>query len=156
MSKKNLNNPTAKGSVGRQAAKSLFSEDGPYDLQEFHDVFIQSEDITEYDPALKLVGSWAEWERIKRDWPAFNTHIQLWKEELEVLFKSRAVKQVLKSADDGNFQASRWIAEQGFNKKAGAGRPSKAEKDRAAKELAEAAAETKDEKARILKLVGED
>ena len=148
-----LNNLTAKGSVGRQAAKSLF-EDGTYDLEEFHDTFLEMEDPTEYKPALKLVGSWREWERIKRDWPTFRSHIKDWVEELDVKLKSKAVEQINKLAfESDNYQANKWLAEEGYNKRQGAGRPSKAEKERAAKELATSAAETKEDKARILKLV---
>lgn len=149
----NLNIPTSQGTAGRQAAKALF-EDGTYDLNKFHKIFIEHEDLTEYTAAIELVGSWREWNRLKRDWPAFNSvHIKEWKEELEVIFKSRAIKQVMTSAKRGNFNASRWIAEQGFNKKAGAGRPSKSDKARAAKEIAEASAETKEDEQRIMKVI---
>lgn len=148
-----LNNPTAHGKRGRQHAKSLF-ENGEYDINYFHDVFLDLEDPTEYKPALELVGSWREWQRIKRDWPKFNAHITEWKDELEVKLKSKAVEQINKLAfDDNNYQASKWLAEEGYHKRQGAGRPSKGEKERAAKELAEQAASTKEDKARILKLV---
>ncbi len=142
----------AAGIRGRIPSKALF-EDGTYSLEEFHDVFIDLEDPTEYLPAIKLVGSWLEWQRIKRDWPAFNTYICTWQEELEVKLKSRAVQQVNTLAEEGSFQASKWIAEHGFNKRQGAGRPSKAETKRAANEIAKGAAETKEEKERVLKLV---
>ena len=148
-----LNNPTAHGKRGRQAAKSLF-ENGNYDIELFHQTFLELEDPTEYKPALQLVGSWREWQRLKRDWPTFNNHINEWKEELDVRLKSKAVEQINRLAfDDKNYQASKWLAEEGFHKRTGAGRPSKAERERAAKEMADQAASTKADKARVLKLI---
>lgn len=148
-----LNNPTAHGKVGRQGAKSLF-EDGTYDIEEFHDTFLELEDPTEYKPALKLVGSWREWQRIKRDWKGFNGHIQDWKEELEVKLKSKAIEQINTLAyEERNYQASKWLAEEGYNKRAGAGRPSKSELARRDKEIADKAAVTKSDKARVLSIV---
>ncbi len=139
--------------AGRRPAKQLF-EDGTYNIDHFHEVFIKCEDITEYRAAIELMGDWRMWEQLKSDWPTFkNVHIRMWVEELEVIFKSRAIDQVLTASKKGNFNASRWIAEEGFNKKAGAGRPSNAQKKRAAKDIAEASAETVQEKARILKMV---
>ena len=82
-----LNNPNATGVSGRQPSKALF-DDGTYDLEEFHDVFIELEDPTEYKPALQLVGSWREWERLKREWPKLREHIADWNEELEIKLKS--------------------------------------------------------------------
>lgn len=150
----NLNIPNSTGKRGRQYAKALF-EDGTYDLQEFHDTFLELEDPTEYKAALQLVGTWQEWQRLKRDWPTFKSHINEWKEELDVKLKSKAVEQINKLAfDKKNYQANKWLAEEGFHKRTGAGRPSKADRERASRELAEQAAETKADKARILKLVG--
>lgn len=158
--KKGFNNPTAHGKRGRQDSRSLFEEGGKYDLDVFHDTFLDCEDLTGYDAALKLLTGvpksrrWREWNRIKRDWPAFNTYLQEWREELEVIFTSRALKQITAAVEEGHQQSAKWIAEQGYNRRPGAGRPSKAEKDRAAKEIAKNAAETREDKARILKIVG--
>lgn len=151
---KNLNNLNSRGRVGRTAAKSLF-EDGTYDIIEFHDKFIELADPTEYKPAIELIGSWQEWERIKRDWPAFNNHITLWKEELDVKLKSEAIERINKLAGTDHYQANKWVAEEGYGKQAKVGRPSSKEKKRAAEELARAAAETKEERERVLKLVNQ-
>ena len=154
MKKKNINNPTSTGEVGRQAAKALFEgPDATYNLQEFHDTFIKLEDTSEYLPALQLVGTWTEWERLKRDWKGFATYIQSWKEELEVKLKSRSMQQIIKLAKDGNYQASKWVAEEGFNKRSGAGRPSASERKRAAKELSSEAADTIQDRERVLRLI---
>lgn len=139
-------------SAGRRPSKSLF-EDGTYNIEEFHDVFLELEDPTEYKPALQLCGSWREWNRLKRDWPQFNAYIEEWKAELDVKLQSRAVDKVKTLMDSDNYQAAKFISEGGWNKRAGAGRPSKAERSRAAKEIASQAAETKAEEDRILKLI---
>lgn len=152
---KDVNNLNANGERGRQPSKALF-ENGTYDIEEFHDVFLEMEDITEYEPAIKLVGSWREWERLKRDWPAFRGHIQEWKEELEVKFRSQASRKIIELSDGDDakaLQAAKWVAEGGYNRRQGAGRPSKAEKNKEAKEIAMAAAETKKDEERILKVL---
>lgn len=147
-----LNIPFKPGAVGRMPSKALF-EDGTYSIEEFHDVFLNEEDPTEYKPAIKLCGSWREWQRLKRDWPQFNGYIQEWKDELEIKLESRALQKIqeLSKGDDNKaLTAAKFIAE---TKRRKVGRPSKAEKDRAVKEIARAAAETKDEESRILKLM---
>lgn len=159
MSRKGISNPTAHGSVGKKPSKAYFEEGGKYDLAEFHRIFISCGDLTEYEPSMLALGDvpeserWVEWNRLKRDWPAFNTHLANWKAELEVKFKSVAIKQIQKSAVDGNMQASKWIAEGGYDKRSGAGRPSAAEKKRQLKEIATNATETKQEEERMLKVM---
>lgn len=144
-----------KGEAGRLPSWSFF-ENGTYDIEEFHQAFLELEDMTEYEPAIKLVGSWKEWERLKRDSVTFNAYVTEWKAELTVKLASKAVKKIneLVAGDDAKaLQAAKWIAEEGWNKRTGKGRPSKAEREREAKELAKAAAETKQEEDRILKVL---
>jgi hypothetical protein len=142
--------------AGRKPTKILF-EDGTYDIEKFHDVFIEMEDLTEYKPALKLVKDWREWCRIKRDWPTFGNFVEEWKEEVRVKLTSEALQKIqsmAKGDDPKALQASRFIAEAG-DQRAGAkkGRPSRADKERAATELARAAGETAEERQRILKVI---
>ena len=148
----NVNKPNSAGVRGRTSSKALF-ENGTYDLIHFHDTFIRLSDPTEYKAAIELVGSWQEWERIKRDWPTFNNHITLWKEELDVKLKSEAIERINKLAETEHYQANKWVAEEGYSKQSRAGRPSSREKKKVAEELARAAAETKEERERVLKLV---
>ena len=147
--------PSPQGKAGRKPAKALF-EDGTYDLVEFHDVFVEEEDITEYKAAIILIGSWPEWERIKRDWPTFNQHLELWKQEITIRLKSKAIAKVNEIAQGDSPQATsaaKWIAEEGWNKRAGKGRPSKAERTREARVLAKAASDTEDESQRIFEVL---
>ena len=53
-------------------------------------------------------------------------HIEEWRDELEVMLRSRAILDALKEAKKGHFQAAKWIADRGWSTR-GAGRPSKAE-----------------------------
>ena len=148
----NINNPTSKGEVGRQAARALF-ENGTYDLEKFHKIFIQMEDPTEYKPAMKLVGSWVEWNRLKRDWPRFKVYVDEWKEELAIKITSDSIGRLMEVAKSGNYNSNKWLAEETYSKRKQAGRPSRYEKERAAKEIAEAAAETKKEKESMFELI---
>ncbi len=140
---------------GRKPSKELF-ENGTYSLEEFHDLFIELEDMTEYEPAIQLVESWKEWERLKRDWPRLASHINDWKEELAIKLRSQASRKIkeLSDGDDAKaLQAAKWIAEGGWNKRAGAGRPTKAQATKEAKEIARAASETREEENRVLKVL---
>jgi hypothetical protein len=141
---------------GRIPSRALF-ENGTYKIEEFHDVFIELEDMTEYKPALQLCGSWREWQRLKNDWKIFNNYIAEWKEELEVKLRSESVEKIIKLAkgdDPKALQAAKFISEGGWDKRVGtAGRPSNAEKTRAAKELAQAVSETKEEEKRMLSVI---
>ncbi len=146
---------TIKGKAGRKPAKALF-EDGTYDLQEFHDVYVECEDITGYTAAMTLIGSWPEWERIKRDWKTFNQHLKLWNDEITVRLKSKAIAKLNEIAQGDTTQAAsaaKWLAEEGWNKRAGKGRPSEAERKREARELASALSETGAETNRMLEIL---
>lgn len=139
------------GTVGRQKSKGLF-EDGVYDIDEFHRVFIEEADVTEYRPAMKLIGSWQEWERIKTQWPGFQDYIASWKEELETKLKADALAKILeftKGDDQKALIASKFFATQDYKRELGKGRPSKKEITREAKVLAQAAGETAEERKRI-------
>jgi hypothetical protein len=154
----------AEGIPGRQHSKALFKGYGEddsraiYDLDEFHDKFIELEDITEYKAAMQLVGSWKEWGRMKRDWPAFRGYINEWKEELETKFRSDACARVLalQNADSESvqLQAAKFLSSAEWDKRqTGAGRPNKKLQKEAANEVAKLASETSSETDRILKMV---
>lgn len=140
---------------GRRPSKELFS-DGTYDLDEFHKTFIELEDLTEYKPAMKLLGDWQEWERLKRDSKWFESHVILWKEELKIKLKSDAMQKIIELSKDTTATAgtaAKWLAESTWDKESGRGRVSKAEQRRQANVVARAAAETAAERERILKVM---
>lgn len=139
------------GTSGRIATKVLF-EDGTYSMEEFHKTFLEMEDMTEYSPAIALVGSWREWQRIKRDWPSFCNYIDDWKAELTVKLRSKALKKIttLAEGDDAKaLQAAKFIADEGWDGKRGKGRPTKAERTREARRLAAETADTVEEARRV-------
>ena len=123
-----------------------------WDIEEFHNVFIEEKDITEYKAAIRLVGSWEKWCLIKRDWPAFVDMIERWKIELGEKLRSDAMQKLLALLVDSNAQTqasvAKFIVQASWEKK-DVGRPSKAEQRKAAKELAQLAAATDDEAERI-------
>jgi hypothetical protein len=153
------------GTPGRERSKSLFfdySENNKYAiyyLDEFHDTFIDLEDITEYKAAIQLVGSWKKWGTLKRDWPAFAGFINEWKEELEVKFRSDACANVLSlqnaESESVQLQAAKFLSSAEWDKRTGtgAGRPNKKVQKQAAREVAELAADTKQDRERVLKLM---
>jgi hypothetical protein len=157
---KESNKEIVKAERGRLPAKALFLQNNPegvYDLDEFRRTFVELEDVTEFKAALALVGSWAEWERIKNNYSDFNTFISEWVAEVEAKLTSRALDRILQIAssrtDKNSFQAAKFIVTREYKKRAGAGRPTKAEKERELKQIVSVASETKDERERMLQVL---
>lgn len=93
--------------------------------------YLDCEDPYEYSFATKCLAGWRHWQRLCKN-KLFKPHIEEWREELEVKMMSAGLGSLVDQALDGekpNFQAAKWLAEHGWNKR-GAGRPSKAEKER--------------------------
>lgn len=110
---------------------------------------------SEYDAALKLVGSWQHWQKLLKSKAFLSgtdagqwTGVQAWRDEKE--FKDRAVAydQLRVNAATGNVQAQKMIFD-GKSSTSKRGRPSNAEIARAAKEQAESLATTKNDLQRI-------
>lgn len=83
------------------------------------------EDLTEYEFANQLFAGWAHWQKLCNNRAIF-AHIQEWRAELEYKMRSKAVKSMIKQANQGSFQAAKWLADRGWETR-GAGRPSKEE-----------------------------
>lgn len=90
--------------------------------------YLLLEDPTEYEIASKYFDSWTHWKKV-RESSKIKVHIDEWREELEVKLRSKGVKGVYNKALDGDYQASKWLAERGFSDKKvrRAGAPSKEE-----------------------------
>lgn len=90
--------------------------------------YLLLEDPTEYEIATKFFDSWAHWKKV-RESARIKPLVDEWREELEVKLRSKGVKGVYSKALDGDYQASKWLAEKGWvpvgTKKRGA--PSKEE-----------------------------
>lgn len=133
--------------MGRPLTQSLFIECG-YNLQyavfTFNDedkvyqgkvypslkkLYLACEDPTEYQFAKKHLLGWNHWKRLNEN-KMLRTEFDEWREELEIAMRSDAVQAIRDMTADGtNFQAAKWLADRGWDKR-GAGRPSKAEKER--------------------------
>ena len=94
-------------------------------------LYLELEDTTEYDFATQYLLGWKHWQRITEN-KGLAPHIQEWRDELELKLRSRAVKQMLQLASEGSYQASKWLADRGWDTRA-AGRPTKSEKEKHAK-----------------------
>lgn len=159
------------GQAGRLPATMLFKEfrglycgakyaeikervEAIYSTEEFRKVFLECEDLTEYEPALKLVGDWREWERLKRDSQPFRIAVQEWRAELQRKLQSAARRKMLDLAKNGSesakLQATKWLAAHAEGKSPSKrGRPKKADIEAAAREQAADSQRTKDELERI-------
>lgn len=136
----------------RRATRKLFKQfhpEGTEDLDEWRNKFVEICDPTEYNAALALVGSWKEWCRFKKEWGAFSEIVADWVAEVEIKLRSQAVKVLAKNTDAG---AQKWIAEGKFKQKI-AGRPTKAQVERAAKVEAGVTKETDEEVNRVFDVV---
>jgi hypothetical protein len=88
-------------------------------------LYLEAEDPTEYDFASTYLLGWRHWLRLCEN-KLIRKQIDEWREELEMKLRSRAVKEMIKSAEKGGVQASKWLADRGWAQR-GAGRPSKAD-----------------------------
>lgn len=136
--------------MGRPLTQSLFLECG-YNIQyavfTFNDedkiydgrvypslkkLYLQCEDPTEYQFAKKHLLNWNHWKRLNEN-KMLREHFDEWREELEILIRSDAIQAIRDmTADGSNYQAAKFLADRGWDKR-GAGRPSKAEKEREAR-----------------------
>ena len=129
-------------SMGRFRTKSLFVEThslttykevpmytlkGKKGYTDIHDLYMESNDPTEYQFAIQAFGSWKHFKHLASlKW--FQAYLDDWREELEVKLRSGAIVTLMESAvNDGSrgTTAAKWIADKGWDKKRG--RPSKEE-----------------------------
>lgn len=93
-------------------------------------VYLDMEDVTEYDFAMATLGSYKHWERLVES-PIIRKHIDQWRKELNLKLKARAMKAIINAAtvdEKSSFQAMKYLADNEYlDKKAKRGRPSKEE-----------------------------
>lgn len=94
-------------------------------------LYLECEDPTEYTFANKYFLGWDHWMRLTEN-KAIRVHIDAWRNELEIKLRAKGVLEMIKSANKGNFQAAKYLADRGWDTR-GAGRPSKDELTRRAK-----------------------
>lgn len=130
-------------------------------LTSAYQVYMHSE--SEYEAALKLVGSWQHWQRLCKSKPFMEGEkdggqwvgLQSWRDEKEVRDKALAYNQLQVNAATGNVQAQKMIFE-GNKDASKRGRPSKAEIAKAAKEQIDTAETIKNDLKRIRLAVDND
>ena len=134
-----------KDTMGRPITQSLFLENGyntelaVYTLKdEDHEhkgttyislkqLFLEMEDVTEYEFANEYLLGWSHWKRLNAN-KLMTKHFEEWREELELRLRAQGIRAIIdQSADDKGFQAAKYLAEKGWDKRT-AGRPSKNEK----------------------------
>ena len=87
--------------------------------------FLEMNDVFEYEFAKTWLYDWEHWKRMC-DNKVIGRHIDKWREELEIKIKSEGLGMLFEKAEFGDYQAIKWLAENGWNKKVG--RPSKQDK----------------------------
>lgn len=93
-------------------------------------IYLSYEDPTEYSFAVEVIGDWDHWQTICNSY-IIGKHIQKWRDELEIMLKSKAIKAMINTATKEGAKgttAAKYLAEKGWEKKAG--RPNKAEVER--------------------------
>lgn len=132
-------------SMGKPITQSLFLEIGysdssVYTLKDEHyeykgkfypslkALYLEMEDVTEYEFANAYLLGWKHWKRLCEN-KAIRKYIDEWREELELKLRARGIKEAMRAAQEGTFQAAKWLADRGWENK-GVGRPSKAEVER--------------------------
>lgn len=95
-------------------------------------IYLELEDPTEYEFATRCFLNWNHWKRIC-DNKAIRTYIDGWREELELKIRSRAVRDIVNlcASESGSYQAAKYLADRGWDKRA-VGRPSKEELEKRA------------------------
>jgi len=111
-------------------------------------LYLELEDAVEYDFATKYLCGWGHWQRMINN-KLISPHIEEWREELELKLRSRALKQILDTADtEQGMAAKKWIADKGWSKRE-PGRPSKADQMQEKKYKAKMMGEYSQDVARI-------
>ncbi len=89
-------------------------------------LYLEYEDPVEYDFANEYLLGWNHWQRLKNN-KTLQPHFTEWEYELELKLRSQGIRDILDMSANGSFQASKFIADRGWEKR-GAGRPSKEDK----------------------------
>lgn len=117
---------------GEFAVYTLKDDDFEYDgrvLPSLKRLYLEMEDIGEYEFATTHLLGWNHWQRICANKQLLK-HVEEWRYELELKLRSRAIKDVIaKTRTEKGINAAKWIAEKGWDK-GKVGRPSKAEEAR--------------------------
>ena len=114
-------------------------------------LYLDMADVKEYSFANKYLYDWPHWKRLCAN-SIIGRHISDWREELELMLESEAQIQMLSLAEEGSYQAVKYVADKGWTDKR-KGRPTKAQVEQ---ELEKAAVEKAeyDEDFKLLEIKG--
>jgi len=95
-------------------------------------LYLEMEDVTEYQFANEYFYSWNHWQRICNN-KVIRKHIDEWRDELELKLRSHAIRNIIDmTSEERGFQAAKYVAEKGWEK-GSVGRPKKDTSERDAK-----------------------
>lgn len=113
-------------------------------------LYLEMEDVTEYEFANRYFLGWSHWQRICNN-KVLRKYIDEWRVELELKLRARAAKLMVQQAEGGSYQAVKWLADRGWDVKK-AGRPTKEDIESEKKAMAKVESEYG---ADIVRLYGE-
>lgn len=116
-------------------------------------LYLEMEDVTEYEFATTYLADWEHWQRICGN-AVLRVDIDKWRDELELKMKAIAAKAMVKAARDGDLTAAKWLSVNGWQ--GARGRPSKAELKAEQKRRDAAAKDTEKDAANIMHLLKKD
>ncbi len=120
-------------------------------LPSFQKAYINLGDPTGYQAAIQLLGSWRHWQKlIKAPW--FKAHLDMWNEEIIASLKYKGLSTFTKAADKGDLKAAEWLINytpEGPPPKAGRGRPTRADINKAARDVADSERNAREDAARL-------
>lgn len=119
-------------------------------LQPIRTLYLEMGDLTEYEFATEYFVDWRHWQRCLEN-KKFLMEVMKWREELALKIQAKGLRsQIDLAVNGGNANASRWLAERGWEPKEGKrGRPSKKEVERETKRQAFLSKEVEDEYSRL-------
>lgn len=105
-------------------------------LRSIKKLYLELEDVTEYEFANKYFLGWSHWQRICNN-KVIRKYIDEWRAELELKLRARAAKLMAQQAEGGSYQAVKWLADRGWDIKK-SGRPTKEDIESEKKAIARA------------------
>jgi hypothetical protein len=96
-------------------------------------LYLEMEDIPEYNFANTYFYSWNHWQRISNN-KEIKKFVDEWRNELELKLRSQSIRTILDmTSDERGFQAAKYVAEKGWEK-GQVGRPKKDTSEQDAKQ----------------------
>lgn len=80
-------------------------------------IYLTMEDPTEYKFATTVFGNYTHWKRLCEYY--LKDIVEEWREELELKLRAEGVKSNIELAKGGNYNASKWLADRGWEIKEG-------------------------------------